>query len=230
MGRKTKKSTNWLNIGKDIVKDVLKPSKPSKPSYIDMGKGMVQGGINALKKPKESTDDSKFFAEFSNQAYAKDKNNLNGYNFESSFNDNLDVYRRGDNVIFSHKGTDPKNKDDLYTDMKLAKGEIKDTARYNQSRDYINDYMKNNPNIKAMHTGHSLGGTLANNIGQDLGHKSVGFNSGSSPLDRNNNNSNHREYAVKGDGVSLANMFSDNNITFIKPKDGNSKHSIDNFL
>jgi hypothetical protein len=203
--------------------------KLKKRDIFKIGKGLLQAGKNITKKTSEPSDDSRFFAEFSNQAYNKDKKDLNGYEFQTTFNDNLDVYKKDDKVIFSHKGTDPKDPNDLYTDAKLAKGEIKDTSRYKNSKKFVDDYMRKNPDVKAMHTGHSLGGKLANEIANDFNHRSIGFNSGASPLENSSKNKNHREFATKNDPISLSNMFQQN-VSYINQKPGENPHSINNFL
>lgn len=97
------------------------------------------------------------------------------------------------------------NRSDFMTDVHLAVGKLKDTDRYKEnsilSQQVIDKYGGFSGNIT--HIGHSLGGTIADQIGREKGHKSISFNQGSTPLHNyGESNATHQQVRIDNDFVS----------------------------
>lgn len=188
---------------------------------------VLTGGKNFIKntiqnKPKVITPDERMYAILADNSYKKEKKPVDNHDFLGSFNDNLDVYRKDNNkYVFSHRGTN--NLNDVMTDIKLAKGEIKSSKRFNDTDNFVNSFMKKHPEAEITHTGHSLGGSVAAEIGKKYNQKSIGFNSGTV---KPNFNSNHMEIKTRDDPTSFLSIFG-NNTKIIPDKSG---HSINNFV
>jgi len=82
-------------------------------------------------------------------------------------------------AIVAFKGTDPTSVKDLYTDLRLARGHLGDTARTARSQATLADIKKALPGYRIVLTGHSLGGSLAREVSNTEGvTRAVGFNTG----------------------------------------------------
>lgn len=100
-------------------------------------------------------------------------------------------------LLFSVKGTDPFNPNDLYTDAKLAFGLVKSTHRYKSAHEILRA-AKAKYGITATVIGHSLGGNLSQNI-TSKEDRSYTYNSGYTYGQRTKGN----DYRTWGDIVSL---------------------------
>lgn len=97
------------------------------------------------------------------------------------------VAERGNQRVISIKGTDPKNKSDLLSDVQLALGLHKSNIQFRQRKNEIKNIMRRDPDKEYYLTGHSLGGSVITNalasspsILRNV-KKAYTFNSGSSP-------------------------------------------------
>lgn len=73
------------------------------------------------------------------------------------------VAERGNQRVISIKGTDPKNKSDLLSDLQLALGLHKSNIQFRQRKNEIKNIMKRDPEKEYFLTGHSLGGSIITN-------------------------------------------------------------------
>jgi len=97
-------------------------------------------------------------------------------------------YKPGSNVaVVGFKGTEPTHIRDIYTDLRLAQGELGDTERAVSSYATLKNVHDQLPGFRIMVTGHSLGGSLAREVSNEpFVHRAVGFNTGYSvPLNLN---------------------------------------------
>lgn len=102
----------------------------------------------------------------------------------TNYNDNeyaVILDRKMNKVYHIHRGS--VNKDDVKTDYHLALGNLKNTERYNTTVGKVNQSTQLFSRYDHIHVGHSLGGTLAQEIAIEKNHKSITFNRGSSPLE-----------------------------------------------
>jgi hypothetical protein len=90
--------------------------------------------------------------------------------------------RAADNKIYNaHRGT--SNSADVLTDAYLAAGKLQDTSRYKESSARSKAiYSQYGDQHDIVEVGHSLGGTLADQISREHGGQSVSLNMGASPF------------------------------------------------
>ena len=125
-----------------------------------------------------------------------------GFSYDSSLsNKNNATYFNPykNELIFNVKGTNPLSVQDIYTDVKLATGNLKSTDRYMQSRELLNKAKRLHKGAKTTITGYSLGGAIAGYIG-DKNDKIYTYNKGATvnqPV-----RSNETAYRSGGDLVS----------------------------
>lgn len=73
------------------------------------------------------------------------------------------VAERGNQRVISVKGTDPKSKSDLLSDIQLALGLHKSNIQFRQRKNEIKNIMRRDPDKEYYLTGHSLGGSILTN-------------------------------------------------------------------
>lgn len=73
------------------------------------------------------------------------------------------VAERGNQRVISVKGTDPKNKSDLLSDLQLAMGLHKSNIQFRERKNDIKNIMRREPDKEYHLTGHSLGGSIITN-------------------------------------------------------------------
>lgn len=108
---------------------------------------------------------------------------------------------RGNNLYNVHRGTTPTLRD-LYSDLSLAVGST------NHSR--FADSLKKSQYHASLHgrdktvyeVGHSLGGTIAEYVARKLGHRSISYNPGTSPLLESHLTSGSQRIRTSDDFVS----------------------------
>lgn len=108
-----------------------------------------------------------------------------------------------DPYVIAHRGT--ANMDDVLTDGKLALGRLATSDRYARSKATVEN-ARNILGGRSLHTGHSLGGTLA----QDLGDDAVVFNPGSglNAISGKAHPDSHTVYHTSGDPISVLSTLS----------------------
>ena len=108
-----------------------------------------------------------------------------------------------DTLYNLHRGT--TNIKDVGTDASLALGQLQETDRFKVS-DRMSQWSKfrHGQGKKVVEVGHSLGGTLAEEIAQKHHHESVAINMGTTPLKSYSgvDRTKHKHLRVKGDFVS----------------------------
>ena len=125
-----------------------------------------------------------------------------------------EVFKDGDNVIISFRGTDTKPlreaRKDLDDDFGMVKKEL--PGQFKNAQDLIKDIKSSSmlKNCEITVTGHSLGGSLAQMLGALYGYKTVTFNAYGTKdiLDNYNlkyNDKNIVNYSNKLDGITTTN-------------------------
>lgn len=157
------------------------------------------------------------------------------------------VAERGNQRVISIKGTDPKNKSDLLSDLQLAMGLHKSNIQFRQRKNEIKNIMRRDPDKEYFLTGHSLGGSVITNalasspsILRNV-KKAYTFNSGGTPAfeamlkPRKENvtmiNEKLEHHKTKADAISATQSTYGETI-FRKQKSRNpfTAHSITNFI
>jgi len=190
---------------------------------------IVTGIGNVLKDPNQIDESAKKNAGFANEAYIKkeDRRDLGNYKYDLdlSTNDTGVYYNYDKNKIkIIHKGSDSIR--DTIDYKHMHDDNLNENKNFNDAKKITkNANMKYNTS-KIKHIGHSKGGSFANNLAKQLGHKSVSFN-GYNIKDSNSNI--HKSYCVLGDPVCAKNLIQNKEEKKIYSKKKN-KHSMDNFI
>lgn len=127
-----------------------------------------------------------------------------GYVYDSMLSDknNSTYYNPKTNkLLFNVKGTNPKSIQDIYTDVRLAGGQLKGTARYQDSKFLLAEAKRKYKGATTDVSGYSLGGTIAGYIAgadDDVFTYNKGATIGQ-PI-----RANETAYRTSGDIVSLA--------------------------
>lgn len=162
---------------------------------------------------------------------------IDGYVLDKSLSKNkikTYVHPETKKVIIAHKGTDPKDKNDLKNDLLLSAGLLnKHTSKRVKNANEITK--KANAKYGAQnvtHTGHSLGGYMADNSATK-DNKVETYNRGTSPLDialnkAKKKNPNAIHYTTGVDPISASQLSSKDKVVTVKPTKLNV-HGLDNF-
>lgn len=137
-------------------------------------------------------------------------------------------------VIIAHKGTDPKDKNDLKNDLLLSAGLLnKHTSKRVKNANEITKKVNAKYGAQnVIHTGHSLGGYMADNSATK-DNKVETYNRGTSPLDialnkAKKKNPNAVHYTTGVDPISASQLSSKDKVVKVKPTKLNV-HGLDNF-
>lgn len=158
-------------------------------------------------------------------------------------NRNRIAFAHGDKLTLAFRGTDPKNWQDLGTDVLLGLGIVGQSARFQNSlevaRAAVAKYGRENVHV----TGHSLGGSQALYVNQMLDVSASAFNPGAAPwqgqsdygyLARGRKDKKNKAdiYLTGiGDLISHPHTFSkQDTVRTVKPKVRGDAHTIDNFI
>ena len=128
-------------------------------------------------------------ADLAQEAYKPEpRKNIDGYVLDESLsNKKTKVYHNPDTkkTIVSHKGTDPKDKNDLKNDLLLSVGMLDKSKRFKNAVDISKKASEKYADSELQSVGHSLGSKVASEVGKKMSVKNskvTGFNEGSNPL------------------------------------------------
>jgi len=123
----------------------------------------------------------------------------------------IKIYRKGDGIVVSVRGTDPTDKNDLVADFASVKGTLRESTRYKQDEAFLRKFQEDFPRSKFRYTavGHSLGGAIIDGFFRDkLIDNAFSFNPmiepherGGNPLHRRLYNNEDPLYLAFGKGV-----------------------------
>lgn len=153
--------------------------------------------------------DKKFYAALT-RASGKDKETRDrvaqqyGYVHDPDLSTgDIAVYAKPDksHAVVSLAGTDFTNFKDIKADIGVVAGQVHNTQRYKESEDATRKVLgKYGKNVTL--SGYSLGGAVADKLGQQMEMESVVFNPGSNPLLPTRKGSNTKVYSHNNDLVS----------------------------
>jgi hypothetical protein len=153
-------------------------------------------------------------------SYAKEKaEKLGEYRLDQELsNDNQQVYfnpeaKSGDKLLFTVTGT--HNSSDVITDIALGFGNLKNTNRYKEADETLQQAKQKYNTNQAIVAGHSLGGTIASYIANSQDDKIFTLDKGATigqPV-----RSKEQAYRTKGDIISIMNAKSTNMQTLPNP-------------
>ncbi len=206
-------------------------------------------------------------AVFSKLAYGNTKSErltvLKSYGYDSNWEYNNDkstedyayMYNKKKNiVVVAFRGTSLGGKQtyrDLKQDAHIITGTNKLSTRYKRTTEAVKKELEDVDKSKTsiMFTGHSLGGRLASDIGQDMNVPAVVFNKGSGPVINNpltgimnrirglkydtvhytTNDMSKKQFDLLS-GSSVIFGDADKDIKYVDQKPGTGAHTIDNFV
>ena len=133
------------------------------------------------KDLKNIDDETKFYARLSKDVYedADKRKDWNGYKYDKELSDKRQAiyhHPQKNKTIVSYRGT--KDTDDLLTDIELAKGKQRGTARYRHAENIFEKAQQKYKGSKMEATGHSLGSNITSHISKKYNVKGIGFNAG----------------------------------------------------
>lgn len=217
---------------------------------VQMEKGITYG--EALKEAKKTykkqvqSGDGPVEARVSSEVYKKpsERSHVGEYKYNVSLsNPEHGFWIGSDRVIIAIRGT--TNKSDVLSDTLIASGTLKLGQRYKKEKRYLKMIMRKFKNLKVELSGHSLGGTLAMELGREFNLKSYVYNAGIGPKQAIRNKTDKiacllnkkgkkcksskliEHTRVLGDPVSIGSS-GNTNVKHILPKKLNV-HSINNF-
>lgn len=214
--------------------------------YYLLNSGKIKGG-------KLNNQDD-IYLELSKQAYIKKNDrslDVDGYLYDkenSTERTAVYVNPEKESVIIAHRGTVKSSKSDLKQDALILAGLFDQSERLKNSYELVKNVMSKYPLYTISNTGHSLGFSIASEIGKKLPYKHskvVGFNIGASPVEIASrlkdkayctfSNSEHckklknqTSYTTGIDPISLSGLINAGETKLIKPKSFNV-HSLSNF-
>lgn len=198
------------------------------------------------------------YSEMALESYNKTKSKMVIADFtkDTTFNQqNCLVYVSNDTIILTVRGTDPKNTEDIFTDIALALNKLKYTSRYREINSIFKKVFSKYKYIgkslipyKFIATGHSLGGSLCLQLLIDNPNKLSSihiFNAGGNVSDikkgltmklgkflginyYKNISKKINIYRVTGDLISFTNRFLEGNYYDI-PSNSLDRHGMSNF-
>lgn len=115
---------------------------------------------------------------------------------------------RDNRSVLVHRGTKKTELEDYLSDLAIITHKEDTNERFQKAQQLGKELLQRYSNRNLITVGHSLGGKLANSVGQSLGIESHSFNPGAAPDDfvnRQQNrtvNNKHHVYIVPGDVLS----------------------------
>ena len=163
---------------------------------------------------------------------ARDKLKSAGYNYDSmlsNHNQQVWVNPNEKKLLYNVAGT--HNLTDWGTDAYLAAGKLKSTNRYKEADNILSQAKHKYNGFETTLTGHSLGSTIANQIGSKGSDKVFALDGGFTIGQKITSNPNFHNYRTSSDVVSLLGSGSSNMKTLANPnwlKDPLNSHNVEN--
>ena len=135
--------------------------------------------IKSVGEVKEQDGSGPEHARFSSEIYEKpaDRKDVKDWKYMGGTAQH-GYWENESKIIIAYRGT--VDKADVKTDAVLAVGMLKKTARYKKSLAYAKKIMKN-AKVPVTIVGHSLGGSIASEVGKELNLKVWAYNPGKGP-------------------------------------------------
>ena len=242
--------TKMTKSGKKLVYKTSELYAPKSTRTISTILNLVNGHFQGSKNKEFGNNESRTtkglskrastMAKLANEAYSKipNRKNVNGYNYLPQYsNKDHAVYRKGDEIVLSARGTQPRLSD-LRADLNILAGTYSLDPRfvnYNNLYKKVKKDFGSETNIVT--TGHSLGGAQSLFLGNKHNLENYSFNPGVSPLSANFKklieNPKAHIYHQSGDPISAALLNYDpkNGLILGNPSvNALNNHSLNNFL
>lgn len=162
---------------------------------------------------------------------------IDGYKYDRELSNDREAVYYNPNAdkpaIISYRGTDPKSKKDLKSDVKLIFGKLEGDSRIKQGLETAKK-VSEKYDTKPQTVGHSLGGATSEIIASKLGLDTITYAGGTSPLpfttptERKKKNRFIEHNISLLDPVSMFGVIKKGNIKITTPKSLNP-HSLDNY-
>jgi len=162
---------------------------------------------------------------------------IDGYKYDRDLSNDREAVYYNPNAdkpaIISYRGTDPKSKKDLKSDVKLIFGKLEGDSRIKQGLETAKK-VSEKYDTKPQTVGHSLGGATSEIIASKLGLDTITYAGGTSPLpfttptERKKKSRLIEKNVVINDPISNFGIIKKGNIKIFTPKVLNP-HSLDNY-
>ena len=155
-----------------------------------------------------------------------------------NFNDMAKVFKKGDRVFISYKGTDTDNLSDLRADLSILFGARRFDPKFKRALNLFDAVRNDYPTEQITVTGHSLAGMLSQHVAGNRQTHAYTFNAGTGPLQLGGTPLS-TNFITGTDGISKMVEFQKRGKSIIhNPKDTGildtvkvfGVHSMDNFL
>lgn len=169
-----------------------------------------------LKFIPESNDVLNLHEVLKNSYSKNKKQNMNGFIIDNDLsNHNQQIYYNPNNKKLLMSGTGTHNLSDVWTDVALAFGKLKDTNRYKEAKSTLENAKKKYGVDNAIITGHSLFGTIGGYIGNPQKDQIYTLDKGATIGQKVRKG--EKAFRTEGDAVSLLNANAKHMTTIGKP-------------
>lgn len=187
-----------------------------------------------------SDDHRKFYAQFANASYGDGTSPYADWHLDPTYsNRNRKLYVNHDKkeAVYSFRGTNPKNRSDLATDVQLALGLEHYNSRFRNGHKWTNRVAQAYPDYKLTLTGHSAGASVAQYVGKKTKHEAVTYSAHlpTTQIQREaigtllgTSKSNAHNYTTIMDPVGVGMALAGK--SHVVPQKSRSPHSMQNFL
>jgi hypothetical protein len=163
--------------------------------------------VDTIKVPRKNYkfDENESLAyTLSDESYKRPnerKKKIGDYSIDYNSEDSV-VYKNPNTkeVIVGFRGTNPRNQQDIISDLGIITHTEDYNNRFNNSLKMIKSLQEQNK-VKLI-AGSSLGGSISRYVSDKTGVPSVTFNSGSSPFLKNKKIKTSKDFIISGDPVS----------------------------
>lgn len=196
--------------------------------------GNTRSGISDEERELAQLSDITYDDDYDSRAQRANKL---GYGIDSELSDDKTaVYTKNGSAVVAYRGTKLTSPEDLAADMKIATFQVPED-RVASGREKAAKAKQKYGSVKL--TGHSLGGTVANEVSMTTDHEATVFNPGAQPLKRNRKGAKVKIIRHAKDPISMGFSADATNIggNDFDPLDvvspalsGYKAHRIDNFL
>jgi hypothetical protein len=213
----------------------MKEIKTTHNKFFRAIQGLKARGTKTKSQGAIDSEDKKFL-DMSDNAYkpVEDRQHkIYGYVYnKNASNEEHAIYvnQNEKKIAIAFRGSQTKE-DWTKSDTNLAIGKLKQTPRFGREEKWVQEIKSMLPNYEYVYTGHSLGGTLAIEMGDLFKEPAITFNAGHGVGMGDKKDNDVKFYSAKGDAVSSLGVGQYKDTRLIENTAGNSitAHSLDSF-